>query len=52
MLTGWFRSAVELLLESGKFNPARTVILAFGIDEETGGKVVGSPIYLGLDIQC
>ncbi|OCF32697.1 Gly-Xaa carboxypeptidase [Kwoniella heveanensis BCC8398] len=32
-------SAIELLLESGKFNPTRTVILAFGIDEETGGKV-------------
>jgi Gly-Xaa carboxypeptidase len=32
-------SAIELLLESGKFNPARTVILALGCDEETGGKV-------------
>ncbi|KAL7422371.1 hypothetical protein Q5752_003017 [Cryptotrichosporon argae] len=32
-------SAVELLLQSGKFTPERTVILAFGIDEETGGKV-------------
>ncbi|WWC71361.1 uncharacterized protein I206_105316 [Kwoniella pini CBS 10737] len=32
-------SAIELLIESGKFTPARTVILAFGIDEETGGKV-------------
>lgn len=30
---------MELLLESGKFNPTRTVILAFGSDEETGGKV-------------
>jgi acetylornithine deacetylase/succinyl-diaminopimelate desuccinylase-like protein len=33
-------SAIELLLESGKFQPTRTVILAFGMDEETGGKVV------------
>jgi Gly-Xaa carboxypeptidase len=33
-------SALELLLESGKFTPTRTVILALGIDEETGGKVV------------
>ncbi|WVW85410.1 hypothetical protein I302_107448 [Kwoniella bestiolae CBS 10118] len=32
-------SAIELLLESGKFTPARTVILALGNDEETGGKV-------------
>ncbi|ORY35731.1 hypothetical protein BCR39DRAFT_511770 [Naematelia encephala] len=32
-------SAIELLLESGKFKPTRTVVLAFGIDEETGGKV-------------
>jgi Gly-Xaa carboxypeptidase len=32
-------SAVELLLKSGKFNPMRTVILAFGTDEEVGGKV-------------
>ncbi|WVR09460.1 hypothetical protein IAU60_006527 [Kwoniella sp. DSM 27419] len=32
-------SAVELLLESGKFDPRRTVILALGCDEETGGKV-------------
>ncbi|WVO21424.1 uncharacterized protein IAS62_002732 [Cryptococcus decagattii] len=32
-------AAVELLLKSGKFTPRRTVILAFGIDEETGGKV-------------
>jgi len=32
-------SAVELLLKSGKFTPDRTVILSFGIDEETGGKV-------------
>ena len=35
-----FRAAIELLLESGKFTPARTVILALGMDEETGGKVV------------
>lgn len=34
------RSAIELMLESGKFQPARTVVLAFGMDEETGGKVV------------
>lgn len=32
-------SAVELLLKSGKFTPTRTVILAFGDDEETSGKV-------------
>ncbi|WWD02188.1 hypothetical protein V865_000226 [Kwoniella europaea PYCC6329] len=32
-------SAVEILLESGKFSPTRTVILALGNDEETGGKV-------------
>lgn len=29
-------AAIELLLESGKFSPARTVILALGCDEETG----------------
>jgi Gly-Xaa carboxypeptidase len=28
-----------LLLESGKFKPQRTVVVALGIDEETGGKV-------------
>lgn len=38
--TDLLRSAIELLLESGKFTPTRTVILALGIDEETGGKVV------------
>jgi len=32
-------AAVELLLKSGKFTPTRTVILAFGTDEEVGGKV-------------
>ncbi|WRT68601.1 uncharacterized protein IL334_005579 [Kwoniella shivajii] len=32
-------SAIELMLESGKFSPTRSVILAFGIDEESGGKV-------------
>lgn len=32
-------AAVELLLGSDKFQPARTVILSFGSDEETGGKV-------------
>lgn len=31
------------MLESGKFTPARSVVLAFGFDEETGGKVV-SPL--------
>lgn len=36
-------SALELLMESGKFDPTRTVILALGIDEETGGKVVRIP---------
>ncbi|WWC93389.1 hypothetical protein V866_000223 [Kwoniella sp. B9012] len=30
-------AAVELLLESGKFNPTRTVLLAFGNDEEIAG---------------
>jgi hypothetical protein len=34
------RSAIELLLEEGTFKPARSVVLAFGMDEETGGKVV------------
>lgn len=34
------RSAIELLLEEGSFKPARSVVLAFGMDEETGGKVV------------
>lgn len=33
-------AAIELLLERGEFTPQRTVILALGIDEETGGKVV------------
>ncbi|WVQ72089.1 hypothetical protein IAR50_001634 [Cryptococcus sp. DSM 104548] len=32
-------AGIELLLKSGKFHPRRTVILGFGIDEETGGKV-------------
>ncbi|TYJ52125.1 hypothetical protein B9479_007279 [Cryptococcus floricola] len=32
-------AGIELLLKSGKFQPRRTVILGFGIDEETGGKV-------------
>lgn len=32
-------AAVELMLKSGQFNPTRTVVLAFGTDEETGGKV-------------
>ena len=31
-------SAIELLIESSKFTPTRTVILSFGFDEETGGK--------------
>ncbi|WWC90563.1 uncharacterized protein L201_005499 [Kwoniella dendrophila CBS 6074] len=35
-------SAIELLLESGDFTPTRSVILAFGCDEETGGKVGAS----------
>lgn len=34
-----YRSAVELLIESG-FKPTRTVVLAYGFDEECGGKVV------------
>lgn len=38
------RSAIELLLEEGSFKPARSVVLAFGMDEETGGKVV-RPIF-------
>jgi len=37
------RSAIELLLEEGTFKPARSVVLAFGMDEETGGKVVRPP---------
>lgn len=32
-------SAIELLIQEG-FKPERTVVLAFGMDEETGGKVV------------
>ncbi|OCF57639.1 Gly-Xaa carboxypeptidase [Kwoniella mangroviensis CBS 10435] len=32
-------AAVELLLESGKFNPTRTVLLAFGNEEEIAGNV-------------
>lgn len=32
-------ASVELLLKSGKFQPTRTLILSFGSDEETGGKV-------------
>ena len=35
-----FRSSLELLIESGKFRPNRTIILSFGIDEETGGRMV------------
>jgi hypothetical protein len=30
------RSAIELLIESG-FKPSRTIVLAFGFDEETSG---------------
>jgi hypothetical protein len=43
------RSAIELLLESDLFRPTRTVVLAFGIDEETGGKVVrlSTPFHAG-----
>ncbi|WWD19241.1 hypothetical protein CI109_103699 [Kwoniella shandongensis] len=40
-----FLSAIELLLKSGKFEPTRTVILALGTDEETGGKV--GALHLG-----
>ncbi|ORX38339.1 hypothetical protein BD324DRAFT_620480 [Kockovaella imperatae] len=43
-------SAIELLLESGKFTPSRTVVLALGIDEETGGKV--GAYNLGLWIEA
>ena len=32
-------AAIELLLESGKFEPKRSIVVALGIDEETGGKV-------------
>lgn len=30
-------STIELLLEKGKFNPQRSIILAFGYDEESAG---------------
>ncbi|TXT13297.1 hypothetical protein VHUM_00664 [Vanrija humicola] len=30
-------AAIELLLEGGRFTPSRTVVLAFGHDEERGG---------------
>jgi hypothetical protein len=36
-----YRSAVELLIESG-FKPTRSVVLAYGFDEECGGKVVNA----------
>ncbi|KAL1405829.1 hypothetical protein Q8F55_007507 [Vanrija albida] len=32
-------ASVELLLRQGTFQPTRTLILSFGSDEETGGKV-------------
>ncbi|KAK8854620.1 hypothetical protein IAR55_003359 [Kwoniella newhampshirensis] len=44
-----FLSAIELLLKSGEFEPTRTVILALGIDEETGGKV--GALNLGIWIE-
>lgn len=34
-----FRTTIEKLLEKG-FKPQRTIVLAFGIDEERGGNVV------------
>ena len=33
---GLHRSAIEILIESG-FKPSRTIVLAFGFDEETSG---------------
>ena len=35
-----YRTTVETLLNAG-FKPQRTVVLAFGIDEEHGGVFVG-----------
>ena len=37
------RTTVEKLLEKG-FQPKRTIVLAFGIDEERGGNVVSHTI--------
>jgi hypothetical protein len=42
------RSAVETLIENG-FKPTRTIVLAFGFDEETSGLQVGyypPPFYI------
>jgi Gly-Xaa carboxypeptidase len=41
MLIIWDRTAIETLLERG-FKPTRSVILAFGIDEERGGPTVSA----------
>ena len=35
-----YRTTVETLLNAG-FKPQRTIVLAFGIDEEHGGVLVG-----------
>ena len=39
-----YRIAVESLLQKG-FSPARSVVLAYGIDEERGGVDVSFPLY-------
>ena len=40
------RTTVETLLNAG-FKPQRTVVLAFGIDEEHGGVFVGEILLKG-----
>jgi hypothetical protein len=41
LLLYYYRTSVETLLEMG-FQPTRTVVLAFGADEERGGKTVST----------
>lgn len=41
MLNIYDRTAIETLLERG-FQPTRSVILAYGIDEERGGHTVSA----------
>lgn len=40
------RSAIETMLESGH-KPTRTVVLAFGFDEESNGVHVSLPVWSG-----
>jgi Gly-Xaa carboxypeptidase len=44
-LTSQDSASIETLLEKG-FKPARTVVLAFGFDEEASGVHVSSSVYL------